>query len=179
MDEEEEIKNMAHWKEIEGYEGLYLISDEGEVMSLPRVIKRCGIRGNKYQKQRILKPGNRAGKYKFVVLCNDSYEKKFSVHRLVAEAFIKNPNNLPQINHKDENPSNNKADNLEWCSQQYNIEYSKARRISQYDKNGEKIAEYKSIVIASEVTKISRTAINNTLLGWSNTAGGYYWKYED
>lgn len=164
---------MATWKHVVGYEGLYLVSDEGDVMSLPRA--------NGNRKRKLLKPGKR-GKgnllYQFVVLSNGVETKKVSVHRIVAEAFLPNPNKLPEVNHKDENPLNNRVENLEWCSRQYNIEYSKAERISQYSLYGEKLAEYKSISVASAMTGISRTAINNSLTGWSKTAGGYAWKYE-
>jgi len=160
---------MALWKEVDGYEGLYLVSDEGEVISLrhePPVMLKGGLRG-------------RSGLfYKFVTLTKDGEEKKFSVHRLVASAFIENPNNLPEINHKDENTLNNRADNLEWCSRQYNIDYSKSKRVEQYE-HGEKIAEYRSIAEASRQTGIKRTSINNALTGWSETAGGYCWKYTE
>lgn len=170
---------MALWKDIAGYEGVYLISDEGEVMSLPR--ERSNGRGIFKTKQRILQPGKR-GKgnklYEFVVISDENGAKHFSVHRLVAEAFLDNPNNLPEVNHKDENPLNNRVENLEWCSRQYNIEYSKAKHISQYTVDGEKLAEYRSITIASRMTGVKRTAINNNLTGWSKTAGGYVWKYE-
>jgi hypothetical protein len=68
------------------------------------------------------------------------------------------------------------VDNLEWCDHQYNIDYSKSKRVEQYA-GDEKVAEYKSISTASEMTGISRTSINNVLCGWSRTAGGYGWKY--
>lgn len=73
---------------------------------------------------------------------------------------------------------NNCASNSEWCTRGYNINYSKAKRVSQYSLLDEKLAEYQSIVVASEITGISRTAINNNLKNWSKTAGGYIWKYE-
>lgn len=101
-----------------------------------------------------------------------------SVHRLVAEAFIPNPDNLPEVNHKDENGLNNSVDNLEWCSHQYNIEYSKNKAVVQYY-DGERIAEYKSIKVASQQTGINRKSISNVLNGWSKTAGGYEWDYKE
>lgn len=174
--------NMSRWKDVVGYEGLYLVSDQGEIISLPRTI----ITNNKYgeitvhRKQKFLKPylrGRGEHKYVAVALSKDGETKGYSLHRLVAEAFLPNPNNLPEINHIDENPLNNCVENLEWCSRQYNIEYSKAKKVSQYEQDL-KLAEYKSIVIASNITGISRTAINNALTGLSKTAGGYEWKYE-
>lgn len=97
------------WKDVVGYEGLYLVNNEG-------VIKN--YRG------RILKDGyNGYGRtqYKKVTLTKDGERKDLLIHRLVAEAFIPNPNNLPVVNHKDGNRLNNTIENLEWCTQQYNI----------------------------------------------------------
>ena len=93
------------WKDIKGFEGLYQISDKGEVKSLIR--------------NKILKLTQDKDGYLTVGLKG----KKFKVHRLVAEAFIDNPNNYPCVNHKDENKKNNSVDNLEWCSIKYNINY--------------------------------------------------------
>ena len=166
---------MSHRKPVKGYEGLYLVTDEGTVISLPRIV--FNGRGCYERPEREMKQGTRAGKYKFVILRKDGRDEHFAVHRLVAEAFLENPDNLPEVNHKDENPSNNRADNLEWCTRQYNMEYSKAKAVAQYDMNGEKIAEYKSITYASQLTGILRTAINNAVAGQTSTAGGYRWKY--
>lgn len=170
---------MALWKDIPGYEGLYQVSDEGEIRSLPRDV--FNGRGSGMRKGKTLKFGMRGKNglyYPFVRLRKDGIDKSESVHRLVAIAFLDNPDNLPEVNHKDENTENNRVENLEWCTRQYNIEYSKAKRISQYTKDLEKVAEYKSISVASQITGIGRRAINNSLCGWSETAGGYIWKYE-
>lgn len=168
---------MALWKAVDGYEGLYAVSDEGQVISLSRVVNNG--RGTFHTEPKILTQGTRADNYKFVVLTKDNESKSFSVHRLVAKAFLDNPEKLPEVNHKDENPGNNHVDNLEWCTRQYNIDYSKSKRIAQYTLSGEKAAEYKSIAFAARITGISRRAINNCLTGWSNTAGGYIWRYEE
>lgn len=169
---------MASWKPIMGYEGRYSISDEGQVMSLPKSVSNG--RWESKRKAKLLKQGTRGrGKlqYNFVILSDGKGNSEHkSVHRLVAEAFLSNPDDLEEVNHIDKNPLNNRVDNLEWCSRQYNIEYSKNRRVEQY-LNGEKIAEYKSITYASQLTGINRKAINNALRGWSTTAGGYEWKY--
>lgn len=115
------IANM--WRDINGYEGLYQISDTGEVKSLERT--RVGKNGSTVivteciRKQKTDKDG-----YKEVALCKDGKMKYYRVHRLVAEAFLENPNDYTIINHKDENPANNNASNLEWCTQQYNRQYS-------------------------------------------------------
>lgn len=169
---------MSQWKEIAGYEGLYLVSDDGKVLSLPRIVSNG--RGEYVRGQRILRPGLRGRdglKYEFVVLLKNGIAEQRSVHRLVAEAFIDNPNGLDVINHVDHNTLNNSVENLEWCDQQYNTEYGHNKPVQQYTLDGEKIAEYKSITFASVMTGINRRSINNVLSGFANTAGGYVWKY--
>lgn len=175
---------MARTKFIEGYEGMYLITDEGEVYSCERMVENGRFTGKRKGKK--LKQGRRGNKskhgaksdqYRFVRLSKNGESRSYSVHRLVAEAFIPNPDNLPEVNHKDEDPSNNRVDNLEWCTRQYNIEYSKGKMVQQIDNNGNVVAVYKSIKYASDITGIGRRNINNALCGWSSTAGGFTWKY--
>lgn len=98
-------------KDIPGYEGRYAVTSCGKVWS--------------YRKRKFLRPGNSRG-YSFVMLYNDNREKPrhHLVHRLVANAYIENPNEYKEINHKDENKSNNCVNNLEWCSRSYNIKYN-------------------------------------------------------
>lgn len=169
---------MALYKPIQGYEELYLVSSDGDIIALPRIVDN-GYR-KAHRKQHKMKQKTRAGVYKFVMLSKNGEQKAYSVHRLVAQAFLDNPDNLPEVNHKDENPENNHVDNLEWCTRQYNIEYSKGKRVHQIDmKTGKILAEYKSIKFASRMTGISRTAINNAVTGYSHSAGGYCWKYCD
>ena len=104
--------------DIKGYEGLYKISNKGEVISLS---KNSGFLK---LKERTMKPTIKSNGYLEVKLTNDNKIKHFYIHRLVAEHFIPNPNNYPQINHKDKNPANNNVDNLEWCDNSYNVIYS-------------------------------------------------------
>ena len=165
---------MDNIKPVKGYEGLYLVADDGTVYSLPRVV--FNGRGFYERPMQKLRAGTRAGKYKFVILRKDGEEKHFAVHRLVAEAFLENPNHYEEVNHKDENPENNAVSNLEWCTRQYNIDYSKSKSVAQFE-NGLKIAEYKSVSYAARITGIKRTAIDNAVNGRSRTAGGYCWKY--
>ena len=170
---------MALWKDIVGYEGLYQISDDGKVYSLPRVV--FNGRGKYVRPGRELKQGLRGNKglqYAFVILSDGNTTKHKSVHRLVAEAFVENPFQLDVVNHIDHNPLNNRADNLEWCTQQYNNEYGHNKAIEQYDEIGNLLGEFKNITTASEETNVSRRAINNCLTGWSKKAGGYVWKYK-
>lgn len=105
------------WKNINGYEGLYQISNNGRVKSLPK------LAGKSWRKEKILKTYLDKDGYVKVILCKENKTKFLSVHRLIAEAFIPNPNEFPQINHKDENKQNNSLENLEWCTCKYNINY--------------------------------------------------------
>ena len=106
------------WKDIEGYEGLYQVSNFGNIKSLPKV--RHNGRGTYIQKEKILKPSNTSTGYKKIELCKDGKRKGFKVHRLVAIAFIPNPDNKPEVNHIDGNKINNNIDNLEWVTSSEN-----------------------------------------------------------
>lgn len=173
---------MALWKDIAGYEGKYLVSDDGRIYSLPKVVSNG--RGEYVRDGKMLQPGFRGRDgvlYAFVVLSDGINLSHKAVHRLVAEAFVTNPDpeKYDVINHIDRNTLNNNVSNLEWCTQQYNNEYSHNKPVYQVTLDGETVAKYKSIKHASEITKISRTSITNVLTGWSITAGGYKWKYAD
>ena len=113
------------WRDIKGFEGYYQVSNLGRVKSLDRHVF-AGIGANhklQHIHGKILSQSHDHKNYKRVILCIDGGIKLRLVHRLVAEAFIPNPNNYPIINHKDKNPSNNCMDNLEWCTYKYNNEY--------------------------------------------------------
>lgn len=117
MDEEE------IWKDIDGYEQLYQVSNLGRVRSLERLVTtNKGNGGFKKIKSKIREPQNRNG-YKVVALFRDGKRTSFYIHRLVAESFILNHSNFPMVNHKDEKRENNTVENLEWCNHQYNITY--------------------------------------------------------
>jgi len=107
------------WKEVEGYEGYYEVSNLGNVRSYSN--RAGGV--TKYPK--ILKIDKANTGYGCVALTRNRKVKRTPVHRLVAKAFIPNPNNYPCVNHKDENRLNNHVDNLEWCTHLYNVRYSK------------------------------------------------------
>ena len=119
------------WKAVTGYEGLYEVSSLGNVRSLDRVI-RSKHNGTTLKKGRILTPFYEEKKgYYQVALSKDGKEKKQRIHRLVATAFLDNPFNYTDINHKDEIKTNNKMDNLEWCTREYNNNYgTKPQRTS-------------------------------------------------
>ena len=118
------------WKDIPGYEGLYQVSNTGKVRSL----NYRGTGQTKILKQNITRYG-----YKTLALCKNGKDKRYFVHRLVAEAFIPNPNNLPYVNHKDEDKTNNAVWNLEWCTHEYNMNYgtiNERRSKTRREKNG-------------------------------------------
>lgn len=173
------------WKPIQGYEGLYEISNLGRIKSLERCVENNG--GKQIIKEKILKthPNQYRNNYCQVSLCKDGIVKKHQVHRLVAQAFIKNPNNLPQINHKDENPTNNEVSNLEWCTAKYNSNYgnhninvskSRSKKVSQYDMEGNFIKSFKNTVEAGRYLNKSSGSIRACRCGKLKTAYGYIWK---
>ncbi len=175
------------WKTIEGFEGLYEVSNLGRVRSLDR-IRKAGYGSIAKIKGKILVPQNiNHKKYLVVNLYRNEVGKHYLVHRLVANAFIPNPNNLPEINHKDENPSNNNVSNLEWCDRKYNNLYGTAieRRsrtrgkvVIQCSINGDEIARYCSAREAARVIGKSQAAISRCCIGKYKIAYGYIWKYE-
>ena len=117
------------WKPIEGYEDKYLISNTGKVKSLYRNI--------------ILKPKTDKDGYKEVSLHKNGKSKTKKIHRLVAYAFIPNPNNLPQVNHKNENKENNHVENLEWCTSEYNNNYGTHNERASVNRKGKKHKKHK------------------------------------
>ena len=135
---------MEKWKDIPGYEGLYQISSCGRVKSLN--YRQTG-------KEKILKQITVNG-YKLVNFCNNGKVKQYQVHRLVAQAFIPNPNNYPIINHIDEQPYNNFKENLEWCTYEYNNSYgTKPERIGKARKGKHHTEETKSKISKAMVGK--------------------------
>ena len=160
------------WHDIEGYEGLYQISNKGLVKSL------------KWGKERILRPGIDGYGYMFVCLCNDNVMKYFKLHRLVAQAFIPNIDNLSEINHKDENKLNNCVENLEWITCIDNCNYGSrnkrlSRKILQYSKSGEFIREWQGALEVERVLKIAQPNITQCCKGKRKSSGGFVWKYKE
>ena len=154
--------------------GLYQVSNYGNVKSLKRnIILKFNI--------------NNTGR-PYINLNKNAKSKSKMIHRLVAEAFIPNPNNLPEINHKDENPLNNNVNNLEWCTRKYNINYGTRKQriiqkqykpILQYDLDGNFIKKWNSIKEAQEFYKtnvISQCCKHKKSF---NSCKGFQWKYEN
>lgn len=175
------------WADINGYEGFYQVSNLGNVRSLDRVV--TNYLGSFIKKGKPKSLGNLTKGYKGVLLCKDGIQKTYKVHRLVAEAFLPNPNNLPQVNHKDEDKSNNMVwvnedgsidynkSNLEWCDNKYNINYSFSKSIYSINLNTGEYRKYPSLTDAAEKTGINKTSISNVLKNKRNKAGECIWKY--
>lgn len=168
------------WKPVVGYEGLYEVSNWGRVKSI------------KFGKEIILKQSkNKKTGRLHVVLCKNGILKTYSVHRLVAEAFIDNPNNYKEVNHKDENPQNNVVSNLEWCDAKYNCNYgTRNKRISekmtngklsksvlQYDLEGNFIKEWKSTAECGR-NGFCNHHVAACCRGERKTHKGFIWRYE-
>lgn len=159
-----------NWKDVPGYEGKYKVSDTGKVV---------GKRGF------LLKGELTNGKYRRVLLLVDGKRERIFVHRLVAIAFIPNPQGFPVINHKDENSLNNCADNLEWCTHSYNINYGtrnqkiseKARSVRQIDIKGNEVAVFESASLAAKTLGYDPSNIYRVCRGEQKTAYGYVWKW--
>lgn len=167
------------WKDVPNYEGLYQVSNLGRVKSFRKSTKfGC-------QAEFILKPSVANNGYAQVALYKNTKKQKFLVHRLVASVFLPNPDNLPQINHKDENRLNNNITNLEWCTAEYNNAYGTARiraidtrskPIEQLTYDGKVIAIYRSSRLASELLGIKKATIIQAI-NKHTQCQGYYWQF--
>lgn len=171
------------WKDIPGYEGYYQASTLGKIKRLDTYVLFNGVAA--LRKGGIIKPNNAKG-YEVVNLSKDGKLTRCGVHRLVALTFIPNPNNLPQVNHKDENPANNCVDNLEWCDAKYNRNYGTAiergaskisKGIIQLSKNGDFIEEFVSAQDIQRKKGYNHWLISAVCRGVRKSAYGYLWKF--
>lgn len=172
------------WKFIQGYEGLYQVSSLGRIKSVARCRKNNG-NSQTLMEERLLKQSKNNKGYCRVELCKDGARKPFSVHRLVADAFVINPLNKPEVNHIDEDKSNNKADNLEWCTTKENINHGEHNRKSSITRGyaiqalndcGDLINEFPSMCEAQRQTGIPQQNISRCIYGKCKQAGGYIWR---
>lgn len=188
---------MEIWKDIEGYEGLYQVSNYGNVKSL-------NYRNKGYARN--LVPKTNCKGYNWVILYKSKISKPILIHRLVANAFIDNPNGYPIINHKDENKTNNSVENLEWCTLSYNVKYSMDRhperffvssgqrkkrdyyklktkyasiRINQLTLDGKYIKQWFNLAELKHKQNYNSTSIKECCEGKRKTAYGYKWEFAD
>jgi NUMOD4 motif-containing protein/HNH endonuclease len=185
-----DIENVEIWEDVKGYEGIYEVSSNGRVKSLDRKSAhgRCGT---VKLKSKILKPYSCNGRYPRIPLCKEGRVKMHYVHRLVAEAFIDNPLNKPEVNHIDEVKNNNKAENLEWCTRMENvhhgtaIERAAANRaknmafVDQYNSKFQLIKRYKSKAELERQTDYDISRIINCCEGASIVGYGFIWRYAE
>lgn len=179
------------WKDINGFEGMYQISNLGRVKSIERTVidKNNNI---KYIKEHIMSSSNNGNGYLSVMLYKDNKGVRKLIHRLVAQAFIPNPQNLPEVNHIDENRGNNVVTNLEWIDYLTNRTYgTRLERLSasntihapvvQYDLDFNYIAEYKNAIQAAKALGFDKrgSAIYECANKKANIAYGYIWRYKD
>ena len=186
------MENLSNeiWKDVIGYEGLYIVNNFGIVKSVKRTVRKIN-RYKTYTNQPIpekIKYGtpDKDG-YLKIGLWKDNKIKTISIHRIVANAFIPNPYNLPQINHIDENKENNKVSNLEWCTPVYNVNHAtgKERRIKsvskpvlQFDLQGNFIKEYKSIADTKNYGFCFQ-GVGMCCIGKTTKYKGFIWKYKE
>lgn len=156
---------MEQWKDVDEY---YEVSNLGRIR-------------NKATRH-IVKPYVKKTGYAQLALSDHGKNTTVLVHRLVAQAFVENPYGHPVVNHKDEDKLNNSADNLEWCTHQYNNSYGSQRmkhshRVAQLDSSGKVLNEYDSLEEAAQAVGTTYQGISRVCRGLRKRCGGYGWKY--
>jgi hypothetical protein len=176
------------WKPIDGFEGAYEVSNFGRVKSIKR-LRRTKGGGVTFVSERMLKPAIDHFGYCKVVLTKNGKRHYYKVHRLVAIAFIPNPENKPEVNHKDGDKTNNCITNLEWNTPTENKRHAFAmglnggdhmthrKSVNQYDKNKHLIDTFPSIADAARQTGACHSSIWMCCNHKYKTAGGYIWEY--
>lgn len=194
--QDEKVLN-EEWKPVKAYEGLYEVSTLGRVRSVERNVNLCrmGTIVNRHLKACLLKPNVMKIGYVSVRLSKNGKANLHCVHRLVAEAFIPNPNGFRYINHKDEDKKNNNVSNLEWCTQEHNSNWgtallksmSKNRnrkdlsiKVAMTDKDGKVIRKFESMNDASRIMHIHSAVVSASCSGKRKAPdkNGYYWRIE-
>ena len=183
---------MEEWRSVNNYDGLYLVSNMGRIKTIGHYVLRNNNKTPILVKERILKPMVMNNGYCCVKLTKNKQAKTYLVHRLVAEAFIPNPNNYPCVNHKSEVKTENFVDNLEWCSVNYNNNYGThntkvsvsqtnrndvSKPVSQFTLEGLFIKTFPSMREANRQLNIPTPNISRCCKNVTKTAGGYKWSY--
>jgi hypothetical protein len=194
------------WLPISGFESEYMVSNIGRVKSLCRTVRKWD--GVRTVREKILRGSLWAG-YPRVCFCVNGVQTYHSVHRIVAEAFIPNPHDLPEVNHKDESRDNNRVDNLEWCNRRYNVNYgtcperigkhSGASRVGLQRKRGKDSRKCVPVICVTtgerfysrmeaadryginekNITTCCKNRARNPSGGGRRTCGGMEWSYSD
>lgn len=155
-------------RDIPEYEGLYAATEDGRIWS--------------YNKNSFIDPNSYSHGYKQIQLWKKGIPKSFRWHRLIAMTFIPNPNNLPEVNHKDENKLNNCVDNLEWCDANYNVNYgTRNERSANNKKKKVKCIEtdeiFDSVNAAARQAGVCASTMSMHLHGHKKSCGGYHWEF--
>lgn len=174
---------MKEWRKIKEYEG-YEVSNYGEVRTLG--LKQEYSDGRVIGKpSKLLKPNAANNGYYNVFLYKNTKKKGYGIHRLVAQAFIPNPDNLPQVNHINGNKHDNRVENLEWCNASYNQLHAvkkglvKVHKVEQYDLSGKYIKTWDSIKEITKTFKVSHTLFVKCCNNKIDSAYGYKWQYKE
>lgn len=192
---ENSITKNEIWKDVVCYEGYYQVSNQGRVKRMPRYItSKNGV--TRFWKGKILKQTLNPDGYPMCILSKNGKSNLYGVHRLVAKSFIPNPEQLPVVNHKDEDKTNNNVENLEWCTVAYNNIYGKRindvkesegfktrhrkhrKPVEKYTIDGEFIKRFDSLKEAYESSpEYSKAGVAHCCSGRLKTYKGYIWKY--
>lgn len=168
----DDSEDNIEWRDIEGYEGLYQVSEDGDIMSVG------------YKKKRLLKQYLNVNGYPYVSLYKNGERKHYTIHRLVATAFCENTNGFDEVNHIDEVKTNNHYSNLEWCSRQYNVNYgTRNERAAEERRRKIKCIElnivFDSLTQAAKYVNTHNSNISACASGKKHTCKGYHWEYVD
>lgn len=187
------MENIEIWKDIENYEGLYQVSNLGRVRSLERDVYYSNGAIHHLKEKILVKRIEKNG-YQIVSLYKNGKRKDMTIHRLVALAFISNPEDKPQVNHIDEVKTNNVVENLEWCSAQENVNHGTRTARAVQNRRSYKLGnhpnakpvfceelnkKFDSIRRAEEELGVNINCIVSACKGKQKTAGGFHWKYAD